>query len=303
MADSHKSSSESTRSASWFHRNPVVTLVSVTVIGLGCIDLALGSVFSLPRPQTLDTNYHHGLLSMIEGSSLSWGETTVGLSTNSLGFVDAMPRHVPLTTQRHRLLFMGDSFTQGIGVPYEKSFVGTISAELSRHDIEVLNAGVVGYSPKLHFLKAKHFVETVGIKIDEIVVYVDTSDAQDEIVYRNFVAGSMAPSALARRLYAFMLRHSYVLPRTEFLSYALVMAFRRSLHRISSIRSETDTAHAETLYDSEKALSQRDSWIFDVDAFDAWGRVGLDLAAENIDRLAELCQRHGIALSLDLLQK
>jgi hypothetical protein len=41
--------------------------------------------------------------------------------TDSLGFKDASRRAVP---DRRRILFIGDSFTEGVGLPYEQTFVG-----------------------------------------------------------------------------------------------------------------------------------------------------------------------------------
>jgi hypothetical protein len=48
--------------------------------------------------------------------------------TNSLGFKDAMPRNVPLHSKRKRVLFLGDSFTEGLGTSYNETFVGRFAA-------------------------------------------------------------------------------------------------------------------------------------------------------------------------------
>lgn len=40
---------------------------------------------------------------------------------------------------RHRILFIGDSFTEGAGLPFEQTFVGMFSQGVP--DVDVLNAG------------------------------------------------------------------------------------------------------------------------------------------------------------------
>jgi hypothetical protein len=77
---------------------------------------------------------------------------------------------------------MGDSFTEGIGLNYEETFVGIIADALSGYSIEVLNAAAVSYSPIIYWRKIKHLIETVGLRFDEAVIYLDISDAQDESV-------------------------------------------------------------------------------------------------------------------------
>jgi hypothetical protein len=100
--------------------------------------------------------------------------------TNSLGFRDKSMRNVPLESQNHRILFIGDSFTESILSKYEDSFVGIIDKELSKVNIEVLNAGVSSYSPIIYWRKIKYLIEDVGLNFDEVVVYIDISDAHDE---------------------------------------------------------------------------------------------------------------------------
>ena len=48
---------------------------------------------------------------------------------------------------------------------------------------EVLNAGVGSYSPIIYWRKIKYLIEDVGLRFDEVVVYIDISDAQDEASY------------------------------------------------------------------------------------------------------------------------
>src|SRR6185295_9766294 len=81
--------------------------------------------------------YHHDLHSNISNATQLWGSRETPVFVNSLGFRDRSARQVPLTSDHHRLLLMGDSFTEGISVDYEKSFAGLAEDALGKEGIEV----------------------------------------------------------------------------------------------------------------------------------------------------------------------
>ena len=82
-----------------------------------------------------------------------------------------------------RVLFLGDSFTEGLGIPYEQTFVGRFAAAFPQ--LDVLNAVVSSYAPSVYYAKTKYFIGR-GLQIDEIVVYIDVSDVQDEAIFYRF---------------------------------------------------------------------------------------------------------------------
>jgi hypothetical protein len=128
--------------------------------------------------------YHHDLAAGFSGYDTWGGGKPYRLYTNSLGFKDGSPRIVPLVGDRRRVLLMGDSFTEGVGVPFEETFAGLLYRDgLERVDkVEFLNAGVVGYSPVIYYRKIKHLLES-GLRFDEVVVFPDQSDVQDEAMH------------------------------------------------------------------------------------------------------------------------
>jgi hypothetical protein len=87
-----------------------------------------------------DPVYHHTLRPKFDGFD-KWGNKDYPFVTNSLGFRDASTRDVPLVAFRKRIVFIGDSFTEGIGVPYQETFVGKFAGAFP--DLDVLNAGVL----------------------------------------------------------------------------------------------------------------------------------------------------------------
>ena len=74
------------------------------------------------------------------------------------------------------LAFIGDSFTEGIGYPYEKTFVGIIEKESK---LKIANIAVSSYSPIIYFFKTKELLND-GISFEHLIVFIDISDVQDE---------------------------------------------------------------------------------------------------------------------------
>jgi lysophospholipase L1-like esterase len=161
--------------------------------------------------------YDHGLAANFDGYDV-WGEVRYRLITDSLGFKDASPREVPLQSASRRILLIGDSFTEGIGMSFEESFAGRLARAGQERDdkIEFLNAGAVSYSPSIYYRKIKYLLES-GLRFDEVVLFSDTSDVKDEAttyfcidddpkyrVHCRPSEGSMLPAASPRKQDFFM---------------------------------------------------------------------------------------------------
>jgi hypothetical protein len=124
--------------------------------------------------------YDHGFATDFDGFDV-WGEARYRLITDSLGFKDASTREVPLKAAARRILLIGDSFTEGIGQPFENTFAGLLAEEGAKQPdrTEFLNAGVASYSPTIYYAKIKYLLEK-GLKFDEVVLLSDSSDVEDE---------------------------------------------------------------------------------------------------------------------------
>jgi hypothetical protein len=159
-------------------------------LGVALYCVALWVVFDLiysnfihthdPPVRTADVHYGHGLLPNV-ASFDGWGARRYPLNTNSLGFRDARVRDVPLKPETHRVVVIGDSFTEGVGSTYEASFVGLLAAagEMGPGKVEFLNAGVVSYSPVIYLQKIKYLLDR-GLAFNDVIVLPDISDVQDE---------------------------------------------------------------------------------------------------------------------------
>src|SRR6266478_6970628 len=72
-------------------------------------------------PRIAHPVYDHGLATNFDGHDV-WGEVRYRLITDSLGFKDGSAREVPLKSDSRRILLIGDSFAEGIGINFEDSF-------------------------------------------------------------------------------------------------------------------------------------------------------------------------------------
>jgi hypothetical protein len=71
-----------------------------------------------------EPHYSHTLRANYATDRATWGTTRFPLRTNSLGFRDAGVRDVAKQPDRgRRVVVIGDSFTEGIGLAWEDSFV------------------------------------------------------------------------------------------------------------------------------------------------------------------------------------
>lgn len=176
-----------------FGRRAKLALLFATLLLFLLIDFAAAQVYRAIRGRPWPAwnperyyripaaTYHHDLLPNYSTDTARWGGH-FKLRTNSLGFRDAAVREVALKPAGKRIVVIGDSFTEGVGVSYEHTFAGMLGAALAPEGVEVLNAGVSSYFPAIYYRKTKHLLEK-GLKFDELIVAIDLSDAEDEATF------------------------------------------------------------------------------------------------------------------------
>lgn len=173
----------------FFDYYPVQTLIMVNCILFVFLDYALTKSYriyknlkiSKPQGEVIGKKhqvYHHDFIKNGEYHSKS---PEYNVYTNSLGFKDRRIEDIVLKSNKKRILFMGDSFTEGFLKKYDDSFVGLISEDLSLDSIEVLNGAVSSYSTSIYWKKIQYLIEKVNLNFDEVMVFIDISDLHDEI--------------------------------------------------------------------------------------------------------------------------
>jgi hypothetical protein len=108
-----------------------------------------------------------------------WLRDSYQFYTNNLGFRDEIIRDVPPAVFHPRILVLGDSAPEGM-TSWSDSFMGRVAANFPQY--EFLNGSVEGYSPS-NYLNTARMVFQKGIEVDEVIVFIDVSDVQDEAAF------------------------------------------------------------------------------------------------------------------------
>jgi hypothetical protein len=272
------------------------TAVLAALLLFVVLDLVVGSL-RVPTARTSFRSwhpyYHHGLLPN-QNRTTEWGPRRYAMITNSAGLRDHRNRRVSSVPEGRRVLLMGDSFIEGMGVEYRDSVGGLLEQRWSADGIEVLNAGVLSYSPKLYDLKTRYLVEQEGLKLDELIVFIDVSDAQDELYYEDFSPRLGDP--LFARWGRWILRHSLT-------GQFLVARFFPETRTDNAFRPTDDdydwiekSRIRAALGESPGEKRDRWKWTFRDDLFEKWARRGLGLAREHMASLADFCAENDIEL-------
>jgi hypothetical protein len=275
-------------------------------------DFAFGTIFNPRIPNIYNPYFHHGLKPNFDGSAV-WGRSQTDFNTNSLGMRDCCVRKVDAETNRHRIILIGDSFTQGVGVSYQHSFAGIIDSTLKQWfpaQTDVLNAGVVSYSPKFMDMKLAHLMETEGLKFDEVHIFIDISDIANEITYVDWRA---TKSWSLRWVYfksrEFLLEHSFLFENFLVDHIYVLEQLYKKLFMIAfdgNTQSVKGASQQNTVTGTERPINHVEtpdptstaSWTYNNSSFSEWGKFGVDLAEKNMRRLVSRMKRNGINTTL-----
>ena len=103
-----------------------------------------------------------------------WGNQYYKLCTDSRGFkFDCYDKEKKF----YKFAFIGDSFVEGIGLPYEKTFVGKLKID---RDLDVVNLGVASYSPNIYLKKIKNLINNKIVSFSHLIVGLDLTDLEDD---------------------------------------------------------------------------------------------------------------------------
>jgi lysophospholipase L1-like esterase len=250
--------------------------------------------------------YHHGLAPNRQITE-AWGNARYRYATNSLGFKDLGPRDVELKGKNPRVLFLGDSFTEGKGFPYPETFVGLVAEKLASSGVEVLNGGVDSYAPVIYRLKTKHLLETVGLRIDSVVVFLDVSDIYDQARrYQKDAAGKLVvppkpedPASVRVRNF---LREYSVIARFGFVGWDVAhfayRYLRRRLEIFQTGKKPFWDVDAVDIWSHSVTRLINAAWTYNDDHWREFGKAGRKSARQDMDGLLALLRERGIALTL-----
>ena len=118
--------------------------------------------------------YNYSFKKNINTNFAVWGNSYYKLCTDSRGFKFNCEDK---EKSNYKIAFIGDSFVEGIGLPYEKTFVGKFA---DRSNLEIVNLGVASYSPYIYKKKIKHLILDKTISFNHLIVGVDLTDLEDD---------------------------------------------------------------------------------------------------------------------------
>lgn len=316
-----------------FEQNPKKTIIIITFSALLIIDITaanlykiyFGTFFYKKEPLIEKTYrvasdiYDHDLARNIYLENAIWGYKKYTVATDSLGFKSENPKNTPMASKKFRIVFIGDSFTEGIGIRYQDTFVGRIADFLLERNIEVLNAAVASYSPIIYYRKIKYFLDR-RLKFNELIVFIDISDIQDEAIYykmspNNTVQNNIGEieakenrnewnkASMSKKIWITIQRNSIV-------TYSIVKKIKGSIKKIKDFikdpifdRNAKNKDPRFQRLNNERNIFQillykRSMWTIDESIFKEYEDKGLKKSEFYMNQLYHLLKQNNIALTI-----
>ena len=255
--------------------------------------------------------YHHDLRPMASFYDL-WGYERYKIYTNNLGFKDSSNREVKF--KKKNILFIGDSFTEGVGVKYEDTYVGLIERNLKTksNDIEVLNAGVQSYSTSIYLSKLYHLLERKKLPITDVVVVISGGDIfDDHYKYLDLNDDFILNHVDQKNKYIIKMINFF---KSNTLTYQLITIITPPKvipERIKSIFSKKDL---DTNYNQKEKnllsisndeidqlefLNHKDyAYLYSSIEFNKWGKKAIDKSMSNLKEIIKITAKKNINLNI-----
>ena len=192
---------------------------------------------------------------------------------------------------------MGDSFTEGIGTAWEKTFAGILASKMEPQGIEVLNGGTVSYCPHLIRLRLNELLDQ-GLRIDRVVLFFDISDVLNELQYRDLPDGSVRYED-----YAPFQDQADAIRKINQINAWLETTIERNFVILGAI-----SRNLQLLWRSQEkkiGISDYDQiprWAYEWPdyrgVYEKYVEEGLDRARRNLDAIASRCRKENVALTL-----
>jgi hypothetical protein len=236
--------------------------------------------------------YNHGF-NPNQTAQKTFGTINYTISTNSLGMIDSYSKTI--NPQKKNIVFIGDSYTEGIGIPFNKTFCGLLQQQFDTSHTNILNAGVASFSPKLYYLRIKYLIEVQQLIPNEIYCLPDFSDYGDELVYEDFKPShSFSAIEINRFLASKSILYNFYhwLMRKWFLHLIKINA-NESESFIYSIKTNNNFIKKYPDF-----LEIRQNWLKAKNMKTPTFKKAQQLAEANMDSLHQLCLQHNIKLNI-----
>jgi hypothetical protein len=160
--------------------------VAISAIAFGALAFVLLDILVISSliedPGTGETSgydrYEDGWYRLAPNARVAsaWGKTVYPWHTDANGF--RVDHNQASASSPADTIFLGDSSTFGIGLPWEDTFVGLYERASKR---AVVNAGVSSYSPTAYLWQYRRALSVGALRSSHtVIVAIDISDVQDE---------------------------------------------------------------------------------------------------------------------------
>ncbi len=248
--------------------------------------------------------YHHDLRPNAHWVE-NWGYQNAKIFTNNLGFKDKKIRKVNF--KKNNVLFIGDSFTEGVGVEYQNTFVGVIEKKVNliSDEHQVLNAGVVSYSPIVILSKLNYLINIKNYPISKVFLVLCNGDIHDDLYRYKDIDENYVVS------HDDFFNIKILVKINNFLkSHTITYQFIKRVTPLSSLYKNLKTKKTPNYenYDLPKVLSILNNkpdqqHIIDKKEFNKWGKLGLERSKKYIEKIKYILQEKDIDLTLIFLEE
>ena len=160
----------------------LVGTVAALIVAEVLLRLWTPGVIAFKAVRVADERRHHAL-KPLSSYVHSTTEFTVEVRTNANGFRDR--DFPPASSGQFRIAMIGDSFTEGWGVPVDSCFAKrlerSLNATLGDDRVVVMNLGIASYSPLLEYLLMKELGPS--LRPDLVIMLYDLGDGRDDSLY------------------------------------------------------------------------------------------------------------------------
>ena len=225
--------------------------------------------------------FGHTIKARYEGRA-RWGHLEPQLCTDRNGFKTSCDK-TDRSSLSFDVVFIGDSFTEAVGMNYEDSFIGMY--DLAHPTLEIANLGIAGYRFSNYVNKIAYYLER-GLKTKHVVVFIDNSDVFDEFAANN--KPSLKTSS-----------HSDKNWRNNFVRYwkNLKIFVRQNFHYTSRIflyfKYSIWSSHDRGTY-----YNTATEWSYHPDISESRVATITSVGLAKMEQLWTLLNQHGIALSV-----
>ena len=128
------------------------------------------------KPTEKNNNFDYNFKKNID-KNFFYSKFEYRICTDSLSLRIDCDKKYKIIEKNFDILFIGDSFTEGVGLDFNDTFVGIFENSLK---LNIGNLGVSGYSPYNYYKKIKYYIDELNINTKEVIVFLDLSDAKND---------------------------------------------------------------------------------------------------------------------------